>query len=173
MKKVYLLLVLLSVALSCNNNNKYAFVDRSVVINGYEAKLNIEERFKIKNEAFIKRRDSLIQQYEFDRKEASIKAQRMSQEELQKLGQEFQQREALLGQQIQFEQQELQKAFDAELDSVISQVKTFVKGYGEKNGYSFIFGTSDATNTVMYGPEGSDISQIILDELNANYSKSK
>lgn len=172
MKNSFAYLVLVLVVMSCNTNStKYGYVDRSIVVNGYEAKIELEERFKIKNASFIKRRDSIIKQYEFERQEASIKAQRMSQEEIQKLSQEFQQREALLGQQIQFEQQELQKSFDTELDSVISHIKVFVKNYGETNNYSFIFGTSDATNTVMYGPESSDISQTILDQLNAEYKK--
>lgn len=171
MKKVaYTLLLVLCIS-ACNETGKYGFVDRSIVVNGYEAKKNLEERFKTKNSAFIKRRDSLIKQYEFDRQEAGIKAQRMTQEELQKLSQEFQQREALLGQQIQFEQQELQSAFDTELDSIISDIKTFVKSYGKEHGYTFIFGTSDATNTVMYGPESSDLSNIILEDLNSKYQK--
>ena len=172
MKNSFAFLVLIMTLMSCNNNSpKYGYVDRSVVVNGYEAKIKLEDKFKLKNTSFIKRRDSIIKQYEFERKEASIKAQRMSQEEIQKLSQEFQQREALLGQQIQFEQQELQKSFDTELDSIISHIKTYVKTYGENNGYDFIFGTSDATNTVMYGPESSDISQEILDQLNAEYKK--
>lgn len=171
MKSVLKLLIVLFVFTSCQQEQKIAYVDRAEVINNYKAKLDIEERFKIKNEAFIKRRDSLIKNYEFERKEASIKAQRMSQSEVQKLAQEYQQREALLGQQLQYEQQVLQKEFDTELDSTIAKVKRYVQKYGKDNGYTFILGTSEATNTVMYGPEQKDISKEILEGLNAAYDK--
>jgi outer membrane protein len=97
----------------------------------------------------------------------------MSQKELEKLGQEFQQREALLGQQIQFEKEEIEKAFTTEMDTLISEVKKFVTKYGETNGYSFILGTSDATNSVMYGPEENDISKEILKGLNDSYKNTK
>ena len=93
----------------------------------------------------------------------------MSQSAIQKLSQELQQKEALLGQQLQFEQQQLQQAFNSEIDSVIIRVKDFVNDYGKKNGYTYILGTSDASNTVMFGTEANDLSQIILDALNESY----
>jgi len=168
--KSFLFLVLLIFSLtSCQDQGKLGYVDRSVVINGYEKKVAIEERFAVKNAEFIKKRDSLIRQYEQDRQAASLKVQSMTADEIQELSREFQQKEAIIGQQIQTEQQELQKAFDAEIDSVIQEVKKYVVQYGEANGYTFIFGTSDATNTVMYGSTTKDISQIILDQLNVDF----
>jgi outer membrane protein len=174
MKRVIVAFIILISFSSCQQNQqKIGFVDRSEVINKYQAKIDLEEKYKGKNEVYIKRRDSLIQRYEFDRKDASIRAQRMSQKELEKLGQEFQQREALLGQQIQFEKEEIEKAFTTEMDTLISEVKKFVTKYGETNGYSFILGTSDATNSVMYGPEENDISKEILKGLNDSYKNTK
>lgn len=169
MKQILSTLVLLIFLSSCQDQNKFGYIDRSVVINGYEKKINIEERFQVKNEQFISKRDSLIRQYEMERQAAGLRAQSMSQAELQQLSLEFQQKEAQLGQQIQGEQQELQQAFDTEIDSVISEVKNYVEKYGKANNFTFIFGTSDATNTVMYGSDTKDISQIILDQLNADY----
>ncbi|MEM1002380.1 MAG: OmpH family outer membrane protein, partial [Bacteroidota bacterium] len=113
----------------------------------------------------------LIRQYESERQAASIRVQTMTQEEVQQLSLEFQQKEAQLGQQIQAEQQELQQAFDAEIDSVIKEVKDCVINYGKTNNYTFIFGTSDATNTVMFSAETNDISQNILDQLNKDYKR--
>jgi outer membrane protein len=95
----------------------------------------------------------------------------MTAEEIQQLSREFKQKEALIGQQIQAEQQELQKAFDAEIDSVIQEVKDYVVDYGKNHDYDFIFGTSDATNTVMFSEEANDISQTILDKLNSDYKE--
>ena len=158
---------------SCQNQNKFGYIDRSVVINGYDKKINIEDRFQLKNTQFINKRDSLIRQYESERQAAIMRVQAMTDNELQQLSLEFQQKEALLGQQIQSEQQELQQAFDTEIDSVIQEVKDYVMKYGKANNYTFIFGTSDATNTVMYGGDTQDISQIILEQLNTDYGKNK
>ncbi len=165
------LLVLFLVISSCQNQDKFGYVDRSVVINGYEKKIDIEERFQIKNAEFIKKRDSLIRQYESERQSASLRVESMTAEEIQQLSREFKQKEALIGQQIQAEQQELQKAFDAEIDSVIQEVKDYVVDYGKNHDYDFIFGTSDATNTVMFSEEANDISQTILDKLNSDYKE--
>lgn len=174
MKKIIIVLLVLVAFSSCQRQNqKIGFVDRTEVINEYQAKIDLEEKYKGKNEIYIKRRDSLIQRYEFDRKDASIRAQRMSQKELEKLGQEFQQREALLGQQIQFEKEEIEKAFTTEMDTLISEVKRFVSKYGKTNGYSFILGTSDTSNSVMYGPEENNITQEILKGLNDAYKTNK
>ena len=118
--------------------------------------------------AFIKKRDSLIEDYQAQRKAASLRSKNMSPEQVQKLSSEFQQKEAFIGQQIQIEQQELQQAFDAEIDAVVKEVKDFVLAYGQQNDYAFIFGTSEATNSVMYSKEAHNISEIILQQLNAS-----
>jgi len=171
MRDLVLLLLIASVLISCRDQEKFGYIDRSVVINGYEKKINIEERFQIKNAAFIKKRDSLIRQYESERQAASLRVESMTAEEIQQLSREFQQKEAVIGQQIQAEQQQLQQAFDAEIDSVIQEVKDYVINYGKANNFTFIFGTSDATNTVMFSSETNDVSQIILDQLNTDYKK--
>ena len=85
----------------------------------------------------------------------------------------LQQKQQLLQQQMQSEQQQLAKDFQTEIDSVISTVKTYVKDYGKANGYTYILGTSDAAATVMYGADEHDLTQTILDSLNAKYEKSK
>ena len=83
----------------------------------------------------------------------------------------LQQKQQQLQQQMQMEQQQLTQAFQAEIDSVIVNVKDFVKAYGKTNGYNYILGTSDAAATVMYGDDQSDLTQTILDALNADYKK--
>jgi len=72
---------------------------------------------------------------------------------------------------MQAEQQQLTQAFQAEIDSVIVNVKGFVKDYGKANGYNYILGTSDAAATVMYGDDENDLTQTILEALNADYKK--
>ena len=93
----------------------------------------------------------------------------MSQKKAQEAYEALGQKQQLLQQQIQFEQQQITQAFQAEIDSVIIKVKDYVKEYGKTNGYTYILGTSDASASVMYGTDENDLTQTILDALNAQY----
>lgn len=168
-----LVLVLISVLCfsACNQQAKIGFIDNGKVINAYQEKKDVEEKYEQKDKAFQKRRDSMISAYRLEYQEAQLKASKMrNQEDLQKLSGEIQQKENILTQKIQFEQQQMQQAFNAEIDSVLSKVRRFVDDYGQKNGYTYILGKNEA-GSVMFGKTENDISQIIIDALNANYKK--
>jgi outer membrane protein len=94
----------------------------------------------------------------------------MSQAELQKLSQELQQKDQVIAQRDQFEQQQIAQESQAQNDSLIKKVRNFVKDYGTKNGYDFILGSNEA-GSVMYGKEANDLTQVILEALNAAYKK--
>ena len=85
----------------------------------------------------------------------------------------LQKKQQQLQQQMQGEQQQLTQEFQTEIDSAIATVKDFVKEYGKANGYTYILGTSDAASTVLYGTEQNDLTQTILDALNAKYKDKK
>ena len=99
-----------------------------------------------------------------------IKAKGMSQANIQKLSQELQQKEQILSQRLQFEQQQIAQESQAQNDSLIKKIKDFVKDYGTKNGYSYILGSNEG-GSVMFGKEESDLTQTLLDLLNAAYKK--
>ena len=82
-----------------------------VLINDYQEKKDIEAKLKTKITAYEKRRDSLSQAFQLDVKAAEVKARSMSQANLQKLQQEFQQKEQVISQQLQFEQQQIAAIF--------------------------------------------------------------
>jgi outer membrane protein len=170
MKKIlYVTLAILTFA-SCQQTGKIGFVDNSKLISDYQEKIDIEEKLKIKITAFQKRTDSLRKVFQLDVNEAEIKARGMSQANIQKLSQELQQREQVLSQRLQFEQQQIAQESQTQNDSLIKKIKDFIKDYGTKNGYSFILGSNEG-GSVMYGKEESDLTQTILDLLNAAYNK--
>jgi len=53
---------------------------------------------------------------------------------------------------------------------LIKKVKDFIKDYGTKNGYFYILGSNEG-GSVLFGKEESDLTQTILDLLNAAYKK--
>ena len=171
MKKILGALSIVLVLASCQEQKKMAFVNRTDVINDYQEKIDVEEKFKAREDRFNKRSDSIGKAFQFEYQQFQIAAAKMSQAKQQEQGQAFNQKSQVLQQQLQFEQQQLQQAYATQMDSVMTTMKSFVEDYGKKNGYSFIFGTSDVTTTVMYGEDVSNISDAILKGLNDSYKK--
>ncbi len=174
MKNLFYIALTVLMFSSCQKQ-KIAFVDNGTVINDYQEKKDVEAKFEIKNEAFRKRTDSISQAFQAEAQSTQSEAQRLAQRNNRKKAEELmaglQQKNQQLTQQVQFEQQQLQLAFQAEIDSVIVKVKDFVKDYGKTSGYTYILGTSEAAATVMYGTDENDLTQTILDALNADYKK--
>lgn len=171
MKRIVIAICVLGFFVSCQQGPKIAYVDTGKVINEYQEKIDIEEKYKGKDELFTKKTDSVSKAFQLEAQEFQLKAKRMSTANAQKAYEELGQKQQLLQQQLQFEQQQLQQAFDTEIDSTIKKIRNFVQDYGKANGYNYILGTSDALNTVMYGEEVNDLTQAIIDELNSSYKK--
>ena len=165
---VFLLAILIS---SCQQTQKIGYVDNGEVINQYQEKLDIEEKYKVKETAFQKKTDSIGQAFQLEAQDFQLKSQTMSSKKAQEMYEQLGQKQQLLQQQLQFEQNQLQQAFSTEIDSVIKKVKDYVQDYGSKNGYTFILGTSDVSSSVLYGKDEKDLTKIILEGLNAEYKK--
>lgn len=171
MKKNSILILLLVIFVSCQNQQKIGFVDNGKMINEYQEKKDIEEKYTQRELAFQKRTDSISKAFQLEAQEVQLQASTMSQSKQQEQYQILGQKQKMLQQQIQFEQQQMQQGYQTEIDSVIVKVKSFVKEYGKNNGYAYILGTSDNAASVLYGKEENDLSQFMIDALNANYKK--
>lgn len=170
MKNLVIVVLALVALTSCQEQAKIGFVDNGKVINDYQEKKDIEDKYKVKDEAFKKRTDSIGKAFQLEAQAFQLKAQKLSQKQQQEQYGALGQKQQMLQQQLQFEQQQIQQAFNVEIDSVLSKVKGFVNDYGKKNNYTYILGKNEA-GSVMFGKEEQDISQIIIDALNADYKK--
>jgi outer membrane protein len=168
MKKIICGSLLILTVVSCQHTEKIGYVDNTVLINEYQEKKDIEERLNAKIAAFQKRTDSLRKIFQLDVNEAEIKARNMTQANIQKLSQELQERESILSQRVQLEQQQISQESRTQNDSLIKKIRDFVKDYGQKNGYSYILGSNEG-GSVMYGKSENDLTQTILDLLNEAY----
>ncbi len=171
MKNIICLALTLLVLVACEKPNKIGYVDNGTLINDYQEKKDLEERFKTKEDAFKKKTDSVSQAFQLEVQETQLKAQKSSRKKAQELMTGLQQKQQLLQQQMQFEQQQLSQSFQTEVDSLIIKVKDFVKDYGKKNQYDFVLGTSEGAASVLYGKEQTDLTQTILEALNTEYKK--
>ncbi|MEZ4796980.1 MAG: OmpH family outer membrane protein [Flavobacteriaceae bacterium] len=170
MKNIVGAIIVILTFASCQQSQKIGFVDNSKLINEYQEKIDIQDKLQAKIKTYEARRDSVRQAFQLEINEAELKSRRMSQADLQKLSQELQQKDQVIAQRDQFEQQQIAQESQAQNDSLIKKVRNFVKDYGSKNGYDFILGSNEA-GSVMYGKEASDLTQEILDALNAAYKK--
>ena len=170
MKKLIIALIVLIAYSSCQEQQKIAFIDNGKVINDYQMKIDIEDQFKIKDEDFKKRMDSIGKAFQIEAQAFQMAAQNLSQKKQQEKYQELGQKQQVLQQQFQYEQQLIQQEFNTEIDSVISKVNTFVEDYGKKNGYTFILGKNQA-GSVIYGDEAKDITEAVTKAINEAYDK--
>ncbi|MBU2926765.1 OmpH family outer membrane protein [Winogradskyella psychrotolerans] len=173
MKKTILGLMVLVAFASCTQTEKTGFVNNSELINDYQGKLDIEEKYKLIDEVSKKKSDSLGRAYQQEVAVLQQKMSSMSEQQQQVAAQPFQQKWQVIDQQIKAEQQKFQADFQTEIDSSITEVVDFVKGYAESNGYTYIFGTSDVSRSVMYGKEANDLTDEVLEALNTSYKEKK
>lgn len=170
--KSFTSILLLTIFLSaCQKERKIGYVDNGIIINEYQEKKDIETKFQGKEDLFQKRADSISKAFQLEVQSTQLTARNSSQKQAQELMEGLQKKQQMLQQQMQFEQQQLTQAFQTEIDSLISKVKTFVKDYGKTNYYTYILGTSDNAATVLYGQEENNLTQVVLDALNAEYKK--
>jgi outer membrane protein len=156
---------------SCTQPEKTGFVNNSELINEYLGKKDIENRYKQKDEMAKKKSDSLGQAYQIEALGLQEKLSNMSEKQQQAAAKPFQQKWQMIEQQMKSEQQRFQTDFQTEIDSSIVEVADFVKSYAKTNGYSYVFGTSDVSRSIMYGEESNDLTKAILEALNSNYEE--
>lgn len=173
MKNIFYLGLLSIIIISCQKEKKIGFVNNGTVINEYQEKKDVEAKFQAKEEAWKKKADSIGQAFQLEVQQTQIMVRKSSQKKAQELMSGLQQKQQVLQQKMQFEQQQLGQSFQTEIDSLIIKVKDFVKDYGKANEYTYILGTSDAAASVLYGTEENDLTQTVLDALNAKYSEEK
>ena len=167
--KQFLIIAILILSFSSCQQQKIGFIDTGEVVNEYQEKKDVEEKYKGKKELLDQKNDSISKVFQLEVQEFQVKSKKMSQSKAQTQYQELGQKQQLLQQQIQFSEQQLGQAFNTEIDSIIIKVKDFTENYGKTNGYTYILGTSDATSSILYGEESNDLTKVILDALNQTY----
>jgi outer membrane protein len=166
MKKIFLGITLLA-AVACQEQ-KIGYVDNVKLMDEYQEKIDIEEKYQNQSEALGKRRDSISQAFQMEAQEFQEQAKGLSQEKAQEQYGSLQQRGQMIGQQLQQEEQQLQLQGQTEMDSLINKVRTEIKKYGKDKGYTFILGGGNG-GSVLYGQESKDLTEEIVKLLNENY----
>lgn len=171
MKKLPLILLTAVLAASCNQD-KIAFVDNTKLIKEYQEKIDLENTYKVKFEKFQQKLDSSSAVLQQEIQSFQNSAQKMSQNKAQEKYNELMQKRQQLAQQFQNEEQILSQESGQAVDSLVKKVRTFVKDYGKKNGYTYILAENEGGN-VFYGEDSKDITSDVLRSLNNAYKEEK
>ena len=167
MKKIVVALVTLAIFTSCQKQDKIAFVDNAKVVKEFNKKKNFEAKFQTKIDAFNKKADSLDKAIQMEAQAFQTRAQKMNQSKAEQEYQALVQKKQMQDYQLGNEEKLLQAEGQKEIDTLVKQVKAFVKDYGKKNGYTFILGANEA-GSVMYGAEDKDITDAVIKALNGD-----
>ena len=179
MKKV-LSIVALSVALiSCQETTtkkedfKTGFIDTSVLLKDYDKFKDENEKFKVKSEEIGRPLEAKGKQLQAEKDAFQRNAQANGQAWAQQKYGELQQREQQLMQerdqvlgQIQAEGGKLQ-------DTLIKQVKKYIRDFGKKEKFDYIFTTSEDAPSVIYAKDSYNLTSKLLKELNEEYKTTK
>ena len=168
-KKILFLGALSFLAFSCQQE-KTAFVDNEFLIENYLERKDIEVKYKAKIAALTKKKDSIGLVLQTEGLSLQEKGRKLSEAEQQELYGPYVQKRQLLQQLLQQEEQAMSAESQTEIDELLKKIKDAITAYGKTNNYTYIFGKNQA-GSVLFGTEENDITQQILDNLNASYSK--
>jgi outer membrane protein len=168
MKKIILSLSAIVTLMSCTQD-KTAYVDNTVLIQDYYKMKATEARFEKKSQALSEELDSVAGMFQKEVQEFQEGMNRMSTQDRERRQGELMQKQQMLQQRQQQKSQMLRQESDQAIDSLIKEVKDLVADYGEERGYAYIFGSNESAN-IMYAKEGLDITEDVLEELNAEDS---
>jgi outer membrane protein len=170
MKRVIIVLIVLVSFSACQEQQKIAFVDNTKVVNEFNKKIDFEAKFKKKIDVFNKKADSLNQAIQMEAQMFQTRAAKMKQSKAEEEYNVLLQKKQMQDYQLSNEEKILQLEGQKEIDTLVKQVKAFVKDYGKANGYTFILGANEA-GSVLYGAESTDLTETILDALNEDVKK--
>lgn len=164
------MIAVVAISLISCNEQKTAYVDTTKLIQEYKEMKDVESDFTAKSDLVRKELDSAAKEFQLEVQEYQKSMNSMSQSQRQAKEQELMQKNQMLQQQQQLRGGKLREESDAAIDSIVTKVKDFVKGYGEENGYTYIFGSNESAN-IMYAKDGLDITEEVLEDLNKGYVK--
>jgi outer membrane protein len=174
MKKIVVLAAIMISVVACDKapevkEFKTAYIDTVKLMEEYTEIKELEEKFKTKSQ--VKGREIQIEAKKLEaakqnlERNAMAKGQAWAQQEYAKLQQRAQQ----LAYAEQSIAQDLQMEGGTQRDSIVKDVREYIKTYGKDKGYDYIYGTGDAA-TVLYAKDSYDITKEIIKALNDRYA---
>jgi len=176
MKKSLLIVALAISIVSCNKaadvkEVKTAYVDTSKLLEEYTEAKDIEAKYKAKSDEMGRELEAEVNRFKSEAANFQKNAQANGQAWAQQKGAELQKREQQLSYAQQAMIQQLQQESGTEMDTLVKSVKKYIKDYGKKEGYAYIYGTGEAVS-ILYAEDKYDITDELIKLLNDKYKSS-
>lgn len=177
MKKSIVIIAIAVSLFACNKSAevkevKTAYVDTAKLFEEYTEAKDIQAKFKSKSDEMSRELQQEMSRFKQDADYFQKNAQANGQEWAQKNGAALQQRQEKLQMAEQGLARQLQQEMGVESDSMISNVKKFIKTYGKEKGYTYIYGTNES-GSILYAEDKFDITKEITKLLNDKYKAPK
>ena len=161
------LLILLIFYIVLNPAPRIAYVDSIKLMNGYQGMIDARKVYQQKATGWQANIDTLamevqqrIADYEKTSAKMSAKERDLSRELIRNKEQQLREYQQVLNSQAQEE--------DAKMtNDVVSQVNTYIKEYGESNGYTVILAA--VKGNIVFAKDAIDLTDEILEGVNKNY----
>jgi len=150
------------------NSTQQVYVDVNKLLDGYDRTKDVRKDFEEKAASMNANVDSLLGNWQKELKAYEKERSSMTQKELALKQELLTNKQQQLNAYQQAVQKQLQEEDQKVTQTVINDINDYVKEYGKEKGYRIILGAT-GSGTIMYADEGADLTQEILDQLNASY----
>lgn len=148
-----------------NRTSKIGYVETNVLLSQFIEAQNAQKEFIKFQEGFDKQlrtyQDSIKQLVQFMRKN-EVQAYQLN-DSLQKLQDRYEKFQNMVYKNSKKKEEDL-------MQPVLSKANVFINEWGQKKGYSMIFGTLQGGN-ILYADTSLNLTQQILADLNKNYQR--
>jgi len=152
-----------AVTAQAQSAGKIGFLDLSKVFDSYDKTKEYDSQLEAKNEVYKKEREQKVEKL----KELQGKLALMKEEEKEKVSSEIETlREELIAYD-QAQKTDLTKQRDEKIREILLEIENVVSEFSKKEGYDVILND----RVLIYGAETMDVTNKVLDTLNANYNK--
>lgn len=145
------------------------YVNSNKLLLGYAGMQAVEAEYQATTAEWVQKVDTLQQelqfavtQYELEKTKLKPGEEQFRREQLQRKESQFLNYRSAIQEKMKEEEQRLQ-------GKVLEDINRFMKVYGKEKGYSIIMAATTVGN-IVYAEEGKDVTDDVLDELNAQYS---
>jgi len=138
-----------------------------VLINDLYSKFELQKEYTQKFERTKNERQKILDSLAINLRILANQIQEEKMKDKERIDAYNYQREAYLQKQKTFEEDNAQlvKQYD---EQILNQLNQYVKEYGERNGYDYIFG-NDGNGSLMYAYESDNVTPHVLSFINKKY----
>ena len=174
-KKTIILFAIAIAIISCNKTTtetkefKTAYVDTSKLMDESTEAKDIGAKYKDKSKVMGNQLEAEVARFKSEAASFKQNAQTNGQAWAQQKGAELSQREQQLNYAQQAMLQQLQQESGAEIDSLVLNYRKMLKEYGKEKGYDYIYGSGDASPSILYAKDSYDITKEVIKMVNEKY----